>query len=141
MPLLTDQPLEERSQRRDERRAELQARLRHRAVRWRLELGHGARHRHALHSHDRQTNYDGKPSGSAAKFKYDPKGAPARDSLDLPQRLSARNLYIPYSDGGTSSNGFADLTPATSGTRISPARCPTTCHPWRVSTTPPSGRT
>ncbi|MDP9881175.1 Tfp pilus tip-associated adhesin PilY1 [Variovorax boronicumulans] len=56
------------------------------------------------------TNYDGKPSGSAAKFKYDPKGAPARESLDLPQRLSARNLYIPYSDGGTSSNGFADLT-------------------------------
>ncbi|WP_447775247.1 pilus assembly protein [Variovorax boronicumulans] len=54
-------------------------------------------------------NYDGTPSGNATKFQYDPKGAAGYDSADLPQKLRARNLYIPYI-GGSSSNGFADLT-------------------------------
>ncbi|QFZ87738.1 pilus assembly protein PilY [Variovorax paradoxus] len=54
-------------------------------------------------------NYDGTPSGNATKFQYDPKGAIGYDSADLAQKLRARNLYIPYI-GGSSSNGFADLT-------------------------------
>lgn len=55
-------------------------------------------------------NFDGKPSASATAFSYDPKGAPGYDSTDALKKLNARNTYIPYGDGGTSSNGFADLT-------------------------------
>ncbi|MET3375669.1 Tfp pilus tip-associated adhesin PilY1 [Variovorax boronicumulans] len=55
-------------------------------------------------------NFDGKPSGNAAAFSYQPKGAPGHDSTTPVTKLNARNLYIPYSDGGASSNGFADLT-------------------------------
>lgn len=56
-------------------------------------------------------NFDGKPSGNTEAFRYDPRGAAGYDSADPAQRLIARNLYIPYSDGATaSSNGFADLT-------------------------------
>jgi len=57
-------------------------------------------------------NFDGKPSGNAAAIQYESAGAPGSSSTnsDLAKRLAARNLYIPYSDGGVSSNGFADLT-------------------------------
>jgi Tfp pilus tip-associated adhesin PilY1 len=56
------------------------------------------------------TNYSGNPSGNAAALKYDPSGAAGYNSGTLATKLAARNLYIPYSDGGISSNGFADLT-------------------------------
>lgn len=55
-------------------------------------------------------NFDGKPSGNAAAFRYEPTGATGHDSTDPIRKLNARNLYIPYSDGSASSNGFADLT-------------------------------
>ena len=55
-------------------------------------------------------NYSGNPSGNAATLKYNPKGATGYDSSDSAKKLIARNLYIPYSDGGASSKGFADLT-------------------------------
>ncbi|PLC04375.1 pilus assembly protein PilY [Variovorax sp. RO1] len=58
-------------------------------------------------------NFDGKPSGNTATFRYEPKGAPGQDSTNAVTKLNARNIYIPYSDADTvtaSSNGFADLT-------------------------------
>jgi type IV pilus assembly protein PilY1 len=57
-----------------------------------------------------ETNYSGNPSGNPAALQYDPNGAAGYNSGTLATKLAARNLYIPYSDGGISSNGFADLT-------------------------------
>ena len=55
-------------------------------------------------------NFSGNPAGNAAALRYNPSGATGSDSANLATKLAARNLYIPYSDGGISSNGFADLT-------------------------------
>lgn len=56
------------------------------------------------------TNYSGNPSGNAATLQFNPNGASGYNNTNLATRLAARNLYIPYSDGENSSNGFADLT-------------------------------
>lgn len=56
------------------------------------------------------TNYSGNPGGNAAALQFDPNGAAGYNSNNLATKLAARNLYIPYSDGGISSKGFADLT-------------------------------
>ncbi|MDA7415205.1 PilC/PilY family type IV pilus protein [Xenophilus arseniciresistens] len=56
------------------------------------------------------TNYSGTPSGTPATLQFNPSGATGWDSTNLKTKLAARNLYIPYSDGGASSKGFADLT-------------------------------
>ncbi len=54
--------------------------------------------------------YTGNPSGNAASLRFYPTGATGSGSADMATRLAARNLYTPYGDGRTSSNGFADLT-------------------------------
>jgi type IV pilus assembly protein PilY1 len=56
------------------------------------------------------TNYTGTPSGNETSLRYDPAGAADRNSADPVKKFAARNLYIPYGDGKTSTNGFADLT-------------------------------
>ena len=55
-------------------------------------------------------NFSGNPSGNATSLQFNPNGATGYDSTTPATKLAARNLYIPYSDGETSSNGFADLT-------------------------------
>ncbi|RYH67236.1 MAG: hypothetical protein EON54_04355, partial [Alcaligenaceae bacterium] len=54
--------------------------------------------------------FSGNPSGKSSFIQYNPAGASGYDSSDKNTALAARNLYIPYSDGGTSGKGFADLT-------------------------------
>ena len=56
------------------------------------------------------TNFSGNPSGNSATLQYSPTGVNGVNSTNTATKLAARNLYIPYSDGGISSNGFADLT-------------------------------
>lgn len=56
------------------------------------------------------TNHSGNPGGSPAARQYDPAGSTGWDNAALATRLAARNFYIPYSDGGVSSNGLADLS-------------------------------
>lgn len=55
------------------------------------------------------TNYSGTPNGNPAVLQFNPNGATGYNNASLPTRVAARNLYIPYSDGGISSNGLADL--------------------------------
>ncbi len=56
------------------------------------------------------SNFSGNPGGNSAALQYDPNGANGWNSSLLAARLKARNLYIPYGDGGNSSLGFADYT-------------------------------
>ena len=56
------------------------------------------------------TNYSGTPAGTPAAFKYDPAGATGWNSANSVVKQRARASYVPYTDGGVSSNGLADLT-------------------------------
>ena len=56
------------------------------------------------------TNFSGNPNGNPATLQYKPQGANGYNSGDLSTRVTARNMYIPYSDGGNKGyNGLADL--------------------------------
>lgn len=55
------------------------------------------------------TNYSGDPNGNHAVLQYNNNGATGYNSSNLQTRINARNLYIPYSDGGKATNGLADL--------------------------------
>jgi len=74
---------------------------------WNAQTSSGAGTKYA--SVQGSTNYSGNPSGNAASLQYSPAGATGSDSSILATKLAARSLYIPYGDGGISSNGFADL--------------------------------
>lgn len=53
--------------------------------------------------------FTGNPGGNSASLRYYPSGAVGWNSSTLETKLKARNLYIPYSDGGISSRGLSDL--------------------------------
>lgn len=53
--------------------------------------------------------FTGNPGGNSASMLYYPSGAAGWNSSTLETKLKARNLYIPYSDGGISSRGLSDL--------------------------------
>ena len=61
-------------------------------------------------SQDGVETFSGNPGGNLATLRYNPNGANGWNSSILATKLRARNLYIPYSDGKTTTNGLADLT-------------------------------
>ncbi|MDQ7955232.1 MAG: PilC/PilY family type IV pilus protein [Pseudomonadota bacterium] len=54
--------------------------------------------------------FNGNPLGNPASLAFAPSGAVGYNSGNMSTRLAARSLYVPFGDGATSSNGFADLT-------------------------------